>query len=1073
MEKKTIADIEPISAAINAKIAALQAPLANREWKFRILPPGEDAAVLSAPGYDDADWPVVTLSHSWSSLDGDAWFRTVSQLPAEVEGIAVAGSQIEMEVFLAIGASIYLDGVERYREPSWTDSRPVPLHLVDDYQPGTPLQLAVRANGGDGFGLFIRGQLRASKLADAVWALDLINAQLTFTRYLVERAAPAARRTLARAWEHAAAALRLDRLAANDWPAWNASVEAARAALAPFAELARTYTAYCVAHSHIDMNWLWPMAETVDVCRRDFATMDKLMAQHPEYRFSQSQAATYAMTEQAHPEIFERIKQRVAEGRWEITANTWVENDLNMASSEAMARQMLHTRRYTREKFGVSPLICWEPDTFGHPATIPQLLAQAGIKYYYFCRAGKRHPLFWWEGPDGSRVLGVQDPRGYGGDITASNIAGATIDFTAPTGTHSGLFVYGAGDHGGGGTARDIKAALRLDAEPFLPHVCLSAATTFYEASLADLKAAGQPGPDLGLPVVRGELNTVFEGCYTSHADIKRLNRASENGLLSAEAVATLAALLTGADYPAAALADAWKTTCFHQFHDILCGCAIGVTYREADERLSQVLATAGQVTAGALAALSGAVETGAGHGPRLVVFNPLAWERDDVVRLPAIVLGAEVPLALVDDAGHVAPAQLIEGADGANELVFVAKAVPGFGVRVYRAADPGVAVDMSGLTADPRDNSASNGILSLRVNARSGALDRLVDLAAGIDTGAPPSGWGPEAKVNAGMLNRLHIYWEQPHPMSAWNIGDITRVDSLIAGAEVRVVESGPVAAVIEVKRRFLNSAFTQRIHLYRGLRRIDFRTEVDWHERGSAHSDAPMLRTTFAPFLDKTTATFEVPFGAVERAADGREVPALRWADLSEVAPAGRGRRVRGSRPTYGISLLNDCKYGYQAHGNTLGLTLVRASYEPDVNPDEGLHRFTYALYPHPGDWREAGTVRRAAELNQPLLAVATDAHDGQLKPGQSWLACEGEAAVVSALKLAEDQPGEGRAVVVRLYAQDAAPADVRLRPAWPVAGASETDPIEQPQHEVAVRRGEVGLALKPYEIKTVVLR
>jgi alpha-mannosidase len=353
----------------------------------------------------------------------------------------------------------------------------------------------VRANAGDGFGLFIRGQLRASKLADVIWALDLINAQMTFTRYLVDRSTGAERRGLLAAWGRAAAALRLDALAANDWATWNVSVEAARAALAPFAELAKTYTAYSIAHSHIDMNWLWPMAETVEVCRRDFGTMDKLMAKYPEYHFSQSQAATYAMTEEAHPEIFERIRQRIAEGRWEVTANTWVENDLNMTSSEAMARQMLHTRRYVADRFGIQPVICWEPDTFGHPATIPQLLSQAGIKYYYFCRAGKRHPLFWWEGPDGSRVLGVQDPRGYGGEIMPSSVTGATIDFTKPTGTRSGLFVYGAGDHGGGGTARDIEAALRLDGEPFLPRVCLSSATAFYEAALRDLEA-GKAKPD-------------------------------------------------------------------------------------------------------------------------------------------------------------------------------------------------------------------------------------------------------------------------------------------------------------------------------------------------------------------------------------------------------------------------------------------------------------------------------------------------------------------------------------------------------------------------------------------------
>jgi alpha-mannosidase len=362
-----------------------------------------------------------------------------------------------------------------------------------------------------------------------------------------------------------------------------------------------------------------------------------------------------------------------------------------------------------------------------------------------------------------------------------------------------------------------------------------------------------------------------------------------------------------------------------------------------------------------------------------------------------------------------------------------------------------------------------------------------------------PRDGWGPEARVNAGMLNRLQILWEQPHSMSAWNIGDIARVDNLIAGAEVKVIEAGPVRAAVEVRRRFLNSAMTQRIVLYRGLRRIDFETEVDWHERGSAHQDAPMLRATFAPFLGQTRATFEIPFAGLERPADGREVPAQRWADVSEV--------------DYGVSLLNDGKYGHQAHGNTLGLTLVRASYEPDVNPDEGLHRFTYSFYPHLGDWRAAGTIRRAAEFNQPALVTVTDGHAGPLRPGQPWLRCAPENVQVSAIKLAEDQPAAGKTIIVRLYETHGRPANAVLRlsselapstgsgqalnavkgqalrldpgQGWPILRAEEVDLIERPAGELpakpvgavpracpAVEKGKIRLALGAHEIKTVKL-
>jgi alpha-mannosidase len=1033
--------LDALSQAIQAKIDALRAPLTIREWQFKI----GAAARAASPKYDDSRWQTIALMHTWSSLDGEAWFRANVTLPDAVAGIPLGGSRLELELMLPIGAVVYVNGKERYREPSWADTRAVPLLLEDSLDPSVPLALAVRCNAGDGFGLFIFANLRASAVEQVVFALDTVRGQMTFTRFLAQKAGRLA------AWEQAAEALNLDALAANDWAAWQASVASSQAKLTLFAEEAKNYTAHLVAHSHIDMNWLWPMAETVDVCKRDFAAMDGLMARYPEFRFSQSQAATYRVIEQEQPELFERMRARIASGQWDVTANTWVEGDLNTASGEALVRQLLHARRYLAAEFGVAPLICWEPDTFGHPATMPQILAKSGIRYYYFCRAGKRHPLFWWEGIDGSRVLGMQDLRGYGGAVMPSDIVGSVLDCAQPYATQRGLFVYGAGDHGGSGTARDIEAARAITATQFLPRAEPSATVAFYEHALADV--ANNPSP---FPVIRGELNTVFEGCYTSHADIKRLNREWENGLVTAEAVATLAKLLAGAGYPLAELAEAWRTGCFHQFHDILCGCAISVTYREAHERLGEVLATAQKATGEALRVLAAALDAGTGAGPAIAVFNPLGWARDDVVRVPLSQLRGAAPAWLVDDVGNRLPAQV-----SGDAVVFVARDVPAFGARVFRPAVV-PAAGAGSVQADAGERMLDNGLLRLRVHAASGALDHLVDAATGRDLGGPWAGWGPEAKSNAGMLNRLQILWEQPHGMSAWNIGDITRVDNLITGAVVNVVESGPVRAAIEVKRQFLKSSLTQRIVLWQGLKRVDFETEVDWHERGSAHTDAPMLRATFAPYLGQTDATFEIAFAGLVRPADGREVPALRWADVSE----------RGGD---GLSLLNNCKYGHQAHGNTLGLTLVRASYEPDVNPDEGLHRFTYSLYPHAADWQEAATVNQAAGLNQPLLAVVLPGtqpgHPAKgLRPGQPGLTCDAPNVIISAVKLAEDQPASGSAVIVRVYEAHGKPTEARLRPAWAVARAEETDLIEQRVADLFVTAGAVVLKLAPHEIKTV---
>ncbi len=1033
-----------IKQAIDEKIQQLNQAAVIPGWRFKIGAP-EGA---QAPDFNDSSWDWVKLGHNWSSKDGEAWFRATLNPPAQVEGIDLTGCRLEVDVFLPIGATVYINGVERYREQSWADTRAIPLLLEEHYTPGQAIALTVRCNQGDGFGFFVSAGLHFSRLADSIFALDLVKSQFAFTHYLAaqdpEKQA---------VWEQAAAVLDFAALSANRWDDWQSSVEQARAVLSPFETEAKTYTCNLLAHSHIDMNWLWPMQETVEVCRRDFSTMDRLMERYPEYHFSQSQAATYRFMEQDYPEIFERIRRRVAEGRWEITANTWVEGDLNTAAGETLVRQILHARRYIGSKFGVQPLVCWEPDTFGHPATYPQLLQKSGIPYYYFCRAGKRHPLFWWEGPDGSRVLGMQDPLGYGGTNTPSQIVDCMTDFNQRYGIRNALYVYGAGDHGGGGTARDIEAARKIDAAPLMPRALPGTATHFFQQALAE-------GPEL--PVVKAELNTIFEGCYTSHADIKRMNRQGENSLLNAEAAAALSAALTGCDLPQSDLAEAWRTLCFHQFHDILCGCAIGVTYREAKERFEQVFQAGREISDRAIGALAAGLDTSGGDaqpdGARVVIFNPLAWERTDVVRVPLKQFGGQAPAALTDETGRRLPVQVC-----GDDLVFVAEELPAMGARVYRPT-AGLAAEAAPIRSEEGQNILDNGLLRLKVHPDSGAVEQLTDLASDRELATPPGGWGPEAKVNAGMLNRMQILWEQPHTMSAWNIGDITRVDSLISGAEVKVTELGPVRGVIEVRRSFLNSSLVQRVILYRQMRRIDFETQVDWHERGSAHQDAPMLRTTFTPYLGHTQAAFEIAFAGLERPADGREVPALRWSDLTQPESPSEG--------AFGLSLLNDCKYGHQTQGNTMGLTLVRASYEPDNNPDEGLHQFTYSLYPHDGDWKQAGTIQRAAELNQPVFVSVTHAHPGILQPGLPWLRTGAENAIVSAVKLAEDQPAEGRALIVRVYEAHGKAVQTALLPAWPVARAEEVNPVEESIGELPVELGAVPLALNPHEIKTVKL-
>jgi alpha-mannosidase len=615
MDETIASGAEAYRVAIQDKLKALAEPLAHLPWRFGVFPATGAPSSAASPVFDEADWREAILPFTWSSLDGEGWFRTPVALPAEIEGVSLSGSALEWELFLTIGGDIFVDGERRYSEPSWADTRAVPLLLTERFDPGRPMTLAVRSNAGDGFALFSRSRLRSAAVDAVAFELELVLAQADYTRLLARQDHSPGMAV----WADAVARLDLDALARNDWLNWSASVTAMRQGLAAFTAMAKQYTAHLIAHSHIDMNWLWPMQETIEVCRRDFRAMLRLMEAYPEFRFSQSQAATYRFIQQAEPELFEEIRRQVAAGRWEVTANTWVEGDTNMAAGEALARQLIHARRYVADAFSVQPDVCWEPDTFGHTAALPQLLAQSGIRFYYFCRAGKGHPLFWWKRRM-ARVLACQDPNGYNGVVRPGTVVDALLDFAVPAGIRRGLLVYGVGDHGGSGTARDIEAARRLDADPLMPRTAPSTATEFFEASLADLDAGAGRG---SLPVVRGELNTVFEGCYTSHGDIKRLNRDAENALLSAETLATLDTILTGAEYPQEALAEAWRTTCFHQFHDILCGCAIGVTYREAAEAVGAAIRCAESVSAAAATSLlASSMAPGANSEQRIVAMT-------------------------------------------------------------------------------------------------------------------------------------------------------------------------------------------------------------------------------------------------------------------------------------------------------------------------------------------------------------------------------------------------------------------------------------------------------------------
>ena len=873
-----------------------------------------------------------------------------------------------------------------------------------------------------------------------------------------------------------------------------AVVREAEEILAPIGKAAKEYTIHCVGHAHIDMNWMWSWPETVATTNDTFTTVNRLMEEFPTFHFSQSQASTYFAMEQHCPEVFEMIKRRVSEGRWEITANMWVEGDKNLASGEILCRHLLYTKRYFKQKFGIpydAIKIDWEPDTFGHAHTIPSILAGAGVTRYYFCRTGPGPRLFWWQAPDGSRVLAFDDGiLWYNGEIS-SDMTKLLFEFEKATGLKDYLFVYGVGDHGGGPTRRDLVLALEMDSWPIWPNVKLSTTDAFF--STAEQNARG-------LPVVNQELGFVFEGCYTSQSNIKRANRASENALAEAEAAALIARGLAGMPYPMEQLRTAWRHAMFNQFHDILPGSGVHATYEYSQglfqeiQSITQMIKTrslrtvASRVNTAALVSppkreLPGsAVGPGLGAGPGdpalgtgitargagpvgdepFVVFNPSPWSRTELA--VAKVWDKNWPsdrIIVRDETGTLGPAQVLErGHYWGHSFItvaFPAKEIPGLGYRTYAVAVSPEKASSEGASADA-SGRLENEFFRVEVDQASGAIIHLIDKKTGYDF-VPPGQ----------KLGLLVLQMEAPHGMTAWEIGQIVKTVEFTEGATLEVAHAGPYRAALRSRRSYNNSKFNLEIALCAGIPRVEFTLNVDWLEYGSPQIGVPMLRVFFPTAVANGQPTYEIPCGSVKRPADGREVPALRWADLTG-SPLQQS--ALPSTQQVGVTLLNDSKYGHSMMNNVIRLTLLRSSYDPDPLPELGSHTIRYAVVPHIGPWGPADATRAAHEFSHPFTAVGTDEHSGPLPLAYEGVAIETPSVMLSGMKRAEDS----KALVLRLYEMNGQPVEARVRLdsslVEPNSPAVETDLLEQPKPKNTARMdgNTLVVSIPAYGIVTV---
>ncbi len=821
-----------------------------------------------------------------------------------------------------------------------------------------------------------------------------------------------------------------------------AALHAAQHALSHVHPEMTKYTGHLVGHAHIDLQWLWEWQEGIVASRDTFAQAVKFMDEVPGFTFSQSSSTIYQAVEETYPELFTKIKAKVAKGQWELLGGRICEGDTNMISPESHAMQFLYGQRYFRERFGKSAVVGWEPDTFGHTIQMPQILKMGGCDYYYFCRGGKGKPLFWWEGLDGTKMLTFDEPASgswYNSDLSYKQFK-EMIDFYDGTGSKDMLWVYGVGNHGGGPTREHIQEAVKWMQKGYLPNVRFSTATNFFKAlEKYDLSK---------IPAVNQELNPVFDGCYTTHSEIKQANRDAEAWTTSAEAVASVASL-NGFHYPKAEFRRNWEEICYNHHHDTLPGSGIHAPYEKTKVMLARVILEDKDIITRALETLTQRVTPPKG-GISVMVFNPTGWRRSAWCETLLVQSGwnPDAPLdpnhctAVAPDGKKYAVDVLDEPSRKAR---FWAADVPAFGYRVFHIVNgevvkPAVQARDGGYTLE-------NDNFVVEFDKTRGLIKRLYDKKA-------------QRTIAASGLGRLEAHFESPQGMSAWVLGKIDRVEALVPdSSEVQQgADYGEVSfsyRMPSVNNPKHDTLVRQTFRLEGGGSQITCDMDCTWNQIGSPTTANPNLRVAFDTGVAKPVATYEVPFGALARPLDGIEYPALKWADVSG--------------DDYGVSVFNDCKHGHSAEGTTLRLTLIRSSFSPDPVPNPGQHHWRYAIYPHAGTWKSAGTVQKATEFNQPMLDATVPFEATGKNPLQWGLVDISHSNIApTALKAAED----GSGLVLRMYESAGMATDGSMKLNAPLTNDHWVNFIEDSLGVAQIRGSVLPLKLHRFEIRSIKL-
>lgn len=807
-----------------------------------------------------------------------------------------------------------------------------------------------------------------------------------------------------------------------------------------------------VGHTHIDVAWLWTVSQTREKLARSFSTVLNLMSEYPEYKFMSSSPQLYEFLKEDYPELFQKVKEKIKEGRWEADGAMWVESDCNLISGESFVRQFLYGLKFFREELESECKVLWLPDVFGYTGSLPQIIKKCGIDYFVSCKMGwsdtNRLPYdtFMWKGIDGTAVLShmitTTYPRqsvtsyatDYNGQLFPETVMGAWDTYRQQLENKDVLITFGYGDGGGGPNKEMLENQRRMHyGIPGCPRTQMKTVRSF----LSELDMQTDGGKSL--PEWSGELYLeTHRGTYTSMARNKKANRKCEIELSKAEKLNTIALKLLDHPYPKVALDSNWKTVLTNQFHDILPGSSIKEVYDVTKMEYEQNRLELKALVEAPLYQIKNQIHL---NDTSIVVFNFLAFERSDVVLIERSSLNQDLlenPFVIKEESGTYIPYQL-----ETENLVFYAKDVPSMGYKTYQIEAVVANTDWLCSEFIVTPEKIQNKFIKIAVDDK-GTFTSIFDRQN-----------NREILKEGRRGNRILCYENKPIRFTNWNIDKaykdkVWEVEDITS---IEVIENGPVRKILSVKKTICNSICHQNIIVYADMPRIDFDTFLDWKE-----SDI-LLKVNFPVAINTTVATCDIAFGTIERTTHNNtswdqaqyEIPAHKWVDLSEEG--------------FGVSLLNDCKYGYDVKLEELNLTLLKPGTFPNPSADIEAHQFVYALYPHPHTHKKAKTHQQAMSINEPLVGKFVNKQSGHLAENLSFFKVDCDNVILDTLKKSETS----NSIVLRVYENHNKRCQVKLSTYFEIEKVVETNLIE---HEIGlIPHGEKSFVfeLKPFEVKT----